>query len=164
LRAKANVRLKREPGLYDWQFHLTWKGRIGPRTYVIGSQVLSMAAFFAALLPIGVSLIWEELRTASLFLPVIFLLLAAITLPGSSLLVRRAHDLGWPAAFALTISVLPLGFLVALVANIGRGASGAPSVTTPAVIAAFLLNGFLYFWLALKKGQPTENRYGAPPV
>ena len=109
--SNANVKLKREPGLYDWQYYLTWQGRIGPRAYVIGGQMVGMAAFVAALLPIGVSLIWEELRTASLFLPVIFLLLAAITLPGSSLLVRRAHDLGWPAAFALTISVLPLGFL-----------------------------------------------------
>lgn len=159
--------MKRELGPYDWQFYLTWQGRIGPRTYVIGGQVIGMATFFAALVPIGVSMFWMELETAPLLVPIILLLIAAITLAGSSLLVRRAHDLGWPAAIALAISALPLGLLLALVANIRRGTSGAPllenSVATPLVIAAFLLNGSLYFWLALKKGQPMENRYGAPP-
>jgi uncharacterized membrane protein YhaH (DUF805 family) len=159
--------LKRELGPFDWQFYLILKGRISPHAYVIGGQVIGMVVFCAAILPIGISMFWEELVTARLLLPIFLLFFAAIALPASSLVVRRAHDLGWPAAFALAISALPLALVVVVVAKAGRGASGAPwlesSVVTPLGIAAFMLCGVLYFWLALKKGQPMQNRYGAPP-
>jgi uncharacterized membrane protein YhaH (DUF805 family) len=130
--------------------------------------VIGVAGFFAAIVPFGISLFGGNLGIAPLFLPILPLLLAILSISGSSLVVRRAHDLGWPAALVLAACLAPVGILLApitLAANAGAGVAWMESATsTPIMIAAFLFSGFLYFWLALKKGQPDANRYGPVPT
>jgi len=160
--------LTRDVGPFDWQYYLTWEGRIGPGPFFVGGQVVGVAGLFAALPLIGISMFSAGPGTAKVIVSICLLLAAALAVPGSSLLVRRGHDFGWPAALSLTICLVPgvlLAGLIGLSANCYLGIFEVPwlksAASTPAVISAFLLNGFLYFWLALKKGQPKANRYGA---
>lgn len=81
-------------GPYDWRYYLSWDGRISRRDYMVGQQVIGLAGFFSALVPFVVSMFWTHLATGG-FLFVLFpVLVAALSIPGSSLLIRRAHDLG----------------------------------------------------------------------
>ena len=98
-------------------------------------------------------------------------LVAVLSIPGSSLLIRRAHDLGWPAALSLAALLVPLALVLALFARFGafgRDAAEAQwlevATATPLVIAVFAFAGFLSFWLMLKRGQPEANQYGPAPL
>lgn len=162
--------MKLEPGPYDWRYYLSWEGRIGPRAYMIGQQVIGVAGLFIALLLFGISMIWTGLANGGFTSSFFILLVAVLSIPGSSLLVRRAHDFGWPAAASLTAFLAPLGAVLALVVRIayyGRESAQAEwlqlATSTPLVFAEFSVAGFLSLWLALKKGQPEANRYGAAP-
>jgi uncharacterized membrane protein YhaH (DUF805 family) len=88
----------------------------------------------------------------------------------SSLLVRHAHDLGGPGAILVITFLVLMAIMLALIARASNGDSGLAEAVwlrsatgTAVLIAAFLLGGFLYFWLAFKKGQPKANRYRAVP-
>jgi uncharacterized membrane protein YhaH (DUF805 family) len=138
---------------------------------MVGQQVIGLAAFFAALVPFVISLYWTPLATSGLMFALFLVIIAVLSIPGSSLLIRRAHDLGWPAALSMAALLLPLAFVLALFARFGafgRDAAGAQwlQVTTsaPLVLAVFAFVGLLSFWLMFKKGQPEANRYGAAPA
>jgi uncharacterized membrane protein YhaH (DUF805 family) len=158
-------------GPYDWRYYMSWHGRISRRDFMVGQQVIGVAGFFAALVPFVLSMFWTPIATGG-FLFVLFLVLAAaLSIPGSSLLIRRAHDLGWPAALSTTALLMPLVFVLAMFVRFGAfGANAAEAkwldvaTSTPLVLAVFAFSSFLSFWLMFKKGQPEENRYGPAPV
>jgi uncharacterized membrane protein YhaH (DUF805 family) len=158
-------------GPYDWRYYLLWEGRISRRDYMIGQQVIGVAVFFAGLVPFAISLFWSPLAMGGFMLALFLVLVAVLSIPGSSLLIRRAHDLGWPAAISLAALLVPLALVLALFARFGvfgRDAAEAQwlevATSTPLVIAVFAFAGFLSFWLILKKGQPEANQYGPAPA
>lgn len=86
-------------------------------------------------------------------------------------MIRRAHDLGWPAALSIAALLVPLPFVTALFARFGlfgRDAADAQwlrvATSTPLVLAVFAFAGFLSFWLMFKKGKPEANPYGPAPA
>ena len=156
-------------GPYDWRYYLSWDGRISRSDYMVGQQVIGLAGFFAALLPFVVSMFWTPLAASGFIFALFLVLFAALSIPGSSLLIRRAHDLGWPAALSLMALLVPLVFVLAMFARFGAfGAAEAQwlgvATSTPLVLAVFAFAGFLSFWLMFKRGQPEANRYGPPPM
>ncbi len=158
-------------GPYDWRYYLSWDGRISRRDYMVGQQVIGLVGFFAALVPVVLSMFWTPLATSGFIVLLFLALVAALSIPGSSLLIRRAHDLGWPAVLSMTALLVPLVFVLALFARFGAFGPDAAkaqwlnvATSTPLVLAVFAFAGFLSLWLMFKKGQPEANRYGAAPV
>lgn len=154
-------------GLYDWRYYLTWNGRISPRDYMTGQVVIGVAGLIAAL-PLFAVL---KFRADQFALPFVIGLVAVLTIPGSSLLIRRAHDLGWPAAASLTASAVPLGLVLALFARsalFGHELAQAQwirvATSVASVIAVFVFTGALSAILSLKSGRPAANRYGPAPA
>jgi uncharacterized membrane protein YhaH (DUF805 family) len=158
-------------GPYDWHYYLSWDGRISRRDYMIGQQVIGLAGFFVALVPFVISMFWTPLAVGGLMFALFLVLAAVLSIPGSSLLVRRAHDFGWPAAVSLAALLVPLALVLALFAKFGafgREVANAQwlelATSTPLVLAVFAFTSFLSFWLMFKKGQLEANRYGAAPA
>jgi uncharacterized membrane protein YhaH (DUF805 family) len=156
---------------YDWRCYLSWDGRISRRDYMVGQQVIGLVGFFAALVPFALSMIWTPLATSGLLFVLLLVLVAALSIPCSSLLVRRAHDLGWPAVLSMTALLVPLVLALALFGRFGAFGSDAAeaqwldiATSTPLVLAVLAFASILSFWLMFKKGQPEANRYGAAPV
>jgi len=154
-------------GPYDWRYYLSWTGRISRRDYMIGQQVIGLVRFFAALVPFVISMFWSPLATSGFIFALFFVLIVVLLIPGSSLLIRRAHDLGWPAALSLSTLLLPLAFVLTLFTRFGvfgREAAEAQwlavATNTPLVIVVFAFAGFVSIWLTFKKGQPETNKYG----
>jgi uncharacterized membrane protein YhaH (DUF805 family) len=155
---------------FNWRYYLSWDGRISRRDYVVGQQVIGLAVLFLALGPFVLSMIWTPLATGGYLSVLLVVLVAAFSIPASSLLVRRAHDLGWPGALGLT----PLFVLLALVlAGIARSEVFGPdaseaqwldvATSAPLVLAMFSPASLLACWLMFKKGQSETNRYGPAP-
>jgi uncharacterized membrane protein YhaH (DUF805 family) len=158
-------------GPYDWRYYLSWEGRISRRDYMVGQQVIGLAGLFAALAPFVLSMFWSPFAMGGLIFAFFLVLVAVLSIPGSSLLIRRAHDLGWPAALSLAALLVPLTLVLALFARFGafgRDAAEAQwlevATATPLVIAVFAFAGVLSFWLMLKRGQPEANQYGPAPL
>jgi uncharacterized membrane protein YhaH (DUF805 family) len=158
-------------GPYDWRYYLSWDGRISRRDYMAGQQVIGLAGFFVALVPLVISMSWTPPAMGGLVFALFLVLVAVLSIPGSSLLVRRAHDLGWPAALSLAALLVPLALVLALFARFGafgREFAAAQwlelSTSTPLVLAVFAFASLLSFWLMFRKGQRGANRYGAAPA
>jgi uncharacterized membrane protein YhaH (DUF805 family) len=158
-------------GPYDWRYYLSWEGRISRRDYMVGQQVIGLAGFSIAIVPFVLSMFWTPVVTSGFLFGLFLVLVAVLSIPGSSLLVRRAHDLGWPAALSLAAVLLPLAFVLALLARFGAFGGAAAqaqwlafATSTPLVLAVFAFAGFLSFWLMFKKGQSEANRYGPAPA
>lgn len=151
-------------GPYDWQYYLSWKGRISRRDYLVGQQVIGLAGFFAALVPFVLSMFWSPITTSGFIFALFSVLFAVFLIPGSSLLIRRGHDLGWPASLSFSALLLPLAFVFALFPRFGRDAAKAQwlevATSTPVIIVVFAFAGFCSLWLIVKKGQPEANQYG----
>lgn len=158
-------------GAFDWRYYLSWNGRISRRDYMVGQQVIGLAGFFAALGPFLLSMFWTPyLIGGGVFALFLILFFAVLFIPGSSLMIRRAHDLGWPAVFPLAALLLLAGFVAALFARFGAFGPGVAdarwleiATSTPFVLFVFASASFLSFWLIFKKGQPAPNRYGPAP-
>lgn len=150
-------------GPYDWRYYLSWEGRISRRDYMVGQQVIGLAGLGAGLALFALTTFWTSPATSGL----IFVLFFSLTIPGSSLLVRRAHDLGIPAALSTTAWLVPLAFVAALFARFGafgRDAAEAQwlgaATSEPLALAVSAFAGVLFFGLMFKKGQPDANQYG----
>lgn len=152
---------------FEWRNYLTWEGRINRRDYMIGSQVVGMVGFFVGLLLIVPAFLWPQIVRSGVFFALVFLLIAALCVPSSSLLVRRAHDHGWPAFVSLGIFFLPLALVSAFFLTIfvtGREPDFPRAIgTTPLFWVVMLMAVVVSYWLGFKKGQPVANRYGNPP-
>ncbi len=158
-------------GPYDWRYYLSWEGRISRRDYMIGQQVIGLAGFFAAIVPFVLSMFWTPLAMGEFLFGLFLVLVAVLSIPGSSLLVRRAHDLGWPAALSIAALLLQLAFVLALFVRVGafgRDAAEAQwlgvATSTPLMLAMFAFVSILSFWLMFKKGQPQTSQYGPAPA
>ncbi len=158
-------------GPYDWRYYLSWEGRISRRDYMIGQQVIGLAGFFAAGVPFILSMFWLPLAMGGFMFALFLVVAAVLSIPGSSLLIRRAHDLGWPAALSIAALLVPLAFVFALIVRFGafgRDTAEAQwlevATSTPLVLVMFAFASFLSFWLMLKKGQPEANLYGPAPA
>jgi len=134
---------------------------------MVASQVLGLATFFITLPLFALSFFWSPSATFGFFplVPII------VSIPGSSLFVRRAHDLGWPAALPIGALILTLAVALALMARFGVfGAAAAEprwlafATSTPLVMVVFGLGGLLSLWLTFVDGQPGANRYGPAPA
>ena len=158
-------------GPYDWRYYLSWDGRISRRDFVVGQQVIGLAGFFVAVAALAITGFWPRVAMGGFTFALYLALIVALSIPGSSLFIRRAHDLGWPALFSVAALLVPLAFVLALFARFGafgREVAEAQllnlATSTPLVLAVFAFAGFLSFWLMFKKGQPEANRYGPAPV
>ena len=158
-------------GPYNWRYYLSWDGRISRCDYMVGQQVIGLAGFFVALVPFVISMFRTPLAMDGLMFALFLVLVVVLSIPGSSLLIRRAHDLGWPAALSMAALIVPLAFVLALFARFeafGREAAEAQwlelATSTPMLLAVFAFASFLSFWLMFKEGQPEANRYGAAPA
>jgi uncharacterized membrane protein YhaH (DUF805 family) len=158
----------RTVGPYDWRYYLTWDGRIGRRDYMVGGQVIGAAGFFAGLGPLLLIMFWTSSPIgrgiAALFLA---LLLGHLVILGSSLMVRRAHDLGWPALLPIAATLFGGGLVAASFARSWTFGSDVASArwleiatSTPLVMAVIAVVGFVSLWLTAKEGQAGPNRYG----
>jgi uncharacterized membrane protein YhaH (DUF805 family) len=83
-------------GPYDWRYYLSWEGRISRRDYMVGQQVIGLAGLFAALAPFVLSMFWSPFAMGGLIFAFFLVLVAVLSIPGSSLLIRRAHDVMLP--------------------------------------------------------------------
>jgi uncharacterized membrane protein YhaH (DUF805 family) len=158
-------------GPYNWRYYLSWHGRISRRDYIVGSQVIGLAGTVAVLVPFVLSMLWTPLATGGLLFVLFPVVAAALSIPGSSLLIRRAHDLGWPAALSTTALIVPLVFVLAMFVRFGTFGSDAAeapwvyaTTSSPLALVVFAFVSFLSLWLTFKKGQLEENRYGPAPV
>jgi len=158
-------------GPFAWRYYLSWEGRISRRDYMLGHQVIGLVGFCAALVLLVLSMFWTPVATGRFSILLFLVLIAALSIPGSSLLVRRAHDLGWPAVLSLTALLVPLVFVLAMLARFGAFGPDAAeaqwlgiATSTPLVLAVFAFAGFLSFGLMFKKGHSEANLYGPAPV
>jgi uncharacterized membrane protein YhaH (DUF805 family) len=155
-----------EDRIYDWRYHFTWKGRIGRREFAIAQQVMGLAALAATAPMIVLTMFWSNPGAG---FAVILFVIAVLHVPGSSVLVRRAHDLGWPAAIPLALMFLQIALVLVLVAGVGafgRAIADAPVVRTlsgvPSLIICLLCASVSAAWFSFARGKPEANRYGPP--
>ena len=140
----------------DWKgIYLTHGGRIDRKTFWIGAGVLLLASLILGSLP-GVGTV----------------LSLALLYPWTCLMIKRLHDFGrsgWlvlvpllPTAATALLSVW-LSFAASLSGTsagvfVAAGLAATFGLVTMLIALAFLL------WVALKPGDETDNRYGAPSL
>jgi uncharacterized membrane protein YhaH (DUF805 family) len=147
---------------------LTWSGRIN-RVYLwkalfVLALVSALVGLFCALAVITAAALLRWGDPSPAIAIVLFALTVLGTILGTSLLVRRAHDLGLPAAaiFAPVLLVLSYSLARELALSFWPEAWSvlvAPPVTTLIGAPAVLLALALY----LGPGTKGENRYGPAP-
>ena len=128
-------------------------GRINRRTFVIGNAIgLAVLVFFTALIVLPLAIIELALnsdRVDTILNPLYYLVAFPALLYYFffvTLMVKRAHDVGWPGFFIAT------GFTVAV-------ALGQVFELFPLNLLALLT--ILFF--ALKPGQKSRNNFGPVP-
>lgn len=145
---------------------LSWRGRIGRRDFAVA---LMSQAFIAAIFASSAALLaLLELRSPTWL--VLGAMIGTCGAPTLALLVRRGHDLGWPAgtivfflgwaAFMLAVRFMGGGMLGADIANSGfvmRLNSLPLELLAFAPLAAQVPVMLTY------RGQPEENQFGPPP-
>lgn len=135
----------------NWRkLFLSPNGRIGPLSYWRG-----IGCFFVAVL-IADGIDQTFIGTANGEEGPLFLVLSfAAVYPAICFQTKRLHDLGrtgW-------LQALPMAML-ALTAPLG--AAGHGDFIILIVVAAGLLMGALFIWLAFFRGHPAANKYGEP--
>lgn len=148
----------------DWKtLFLTADGRIGKRDFWIGFAILFVANLVLGMIPVLGALI-------SL----------ALIYPMVCLYSKRLHDFGktgWLTAIPFVVMALALvvGLITGGMAVIGMGAAGSDQAAAGAAmaglgmfgglmaLAGLIALGFL-LWVGLTNGDPSDNRYGPPPV
>jgi uncharacterized membrane protein YhaH (DUF805 family) len=132
----------------------------------VAQQVLGLGAFFVMIGPLLLSMFWTSANMLVLFI----VLFSAALLPGSSLVVRRGHDLGWPAIASLILALVPASLVALLVLRFGgyfRSLENAPWIESatrmPTIMIVFAGAAACSFWLTFKEGPHTPNRYGPAP-